>query len=220
MSVCQRTMKLVDESHRADLVPLEAAAHLEVCPDCRRFADERAALRNLLGSGERVTAPASFEAQLNRRLAGIRHQPARAWLNPAAAFKLAAAAAFIVIAAVMVPRFFDTSHIEPPRTTDANVVQPASPPPPKVELGHDDPVRIAENVPSLPGSRSERRARGTQRIEPPTDIYLGRGEGGVVLFRGDGEDIEMPVRTVSLGAQPVLYGPETRQPARSMRSSF
>jgi len=217
MNVCSRTQKLIDESHRADIVPIEVAGHVEACAECGKFARERTALRTLLLSAERVSAPANFEARLNQRLAYTAGHPIRAWLNPSMYFKFAAAAAFVIILAIVIPSSLNHDQVSV-NHGPAAVQNGEVPKEPKENPVPDHLAQLRQS--EQPIVVSVPRIRAAQRRSQSRDVYPGPAEAGVVLFRGNGEDVEMPVRTVSIGAQPVLYGPDGRQPARSTRSSF
>jgi anti-sigma factor RsiW len=219
MNVCQRTRKQIDESHRVEVLPIEASAHLETCRQCSQFSAERAALRRLLASGERISVPADFEVQLSRRLADLKtRRRGPIWLNPALYLRVGFATAALIVAALLVPGYLKHSDQEQaPSDTTAKVIQPVRP---EIDSGGTRAAQVTlSSTPTLK-PRPVKSVRFQRRSVLPRDTYLGTTEGGVILLRGNGVDIEMPVRTVSLGAQPLLYGPESGQPVRLVKASF
>src|ERR1700741_4036239 len=104
MKVCNEIRRQVDEADDVESFDLDIARHTAVCDDCRRFAGERAALRELIASTTRVNAPLNFDAMLHARLAGGKRRRALAWLN--AAFYLRAGAAMgALVVAVFVAQY-------------------------------------------------------------------------------------------------------------------
>ncbi|MGH9829503.1 MAG: anti-sigma factor family protein, partial [Blastocatellia bacterium] len=68
MMNCRNVRKLIDEADNVDILPFNATAHTDSCPDCRRLADQRRELSALLSSTERVSAPANFDTVLRMKL--------------------------------------------------------------------------------------------------------------------------------------------------------
>ena len=223
MNVCERTRKAIDESPRPYLLPQDAAGHVEQCATCREFADERAALRNLLASTARVTAPSNFEAMLNRRLAEVKGRGRFAWLGPAFYAKVAAAAAAVLIAAVLIPRpgdhpsslnvANDDSIVRGDRGAGSKAPPGIPRTPPAMHPPEKGPVMTV-------AATASPRGRIHSTPAPAREYYLGNEGGGTLLIRGETGDVELPVRTVSLGAQPLVYSSDGRQPARPVRTSF
>src|SRR5438128_4715282 len=96
MKVCNEIQRRIDEADNIDSYDLDVARHTETCEACRRFAHERAALREMIGSTARVTAPINFDAMLRARLVEVKGRKGLAWLN--AAFYLRAGAATAALA--------------------------------------------------------------------------------------------------------------------------
>lgn len=71
---CRNTRREIDESELHQALSESAAMHLQVCSGCRAFREERARLRDLVGSLDPVNAPPDFEFRLRARLAA---QPER-----------------------------------------------------------------------------------------------------------------------------------------------
>ena len=67
----------IDQSELNQPLSKQALAHLASCGDCREFRDERARLRELVGSLEPVTAPADFDVRLRARIAAERQSKGR-----------------------------------------------------------------------------------------------------------------------------------------------
>lgn len=104
---CKAIRREIEELEEGTLWSREADEHLLACNACRAFAEERAKLRQLLGSLERVTAPTDFDWKLRARLAEVRseRERARGWLwrgaTRAQALALAASFVFLVVAVVI-----------------------------------------------------------------------------------------------------------------------
>lgn len=78
---CKAVLKEIEELDAGAAPTSEASAHLLVCASCQGFADERNALRQLVGSLESVSAPPDFDWRLRARIreAQNENQPARRW---------------------------------------------------------------------------------------------------------------------------------------------
>jgi hypothetical protein len=78
---CKAVLKEIEELETGAAPTVEANAHLLVCVPCRAFADERHALRQLVGSLESVSVPADFDWRLRARIreALDESQPSRRW---------------------------------------------------------------------------------------------------------------------------------------------
>lgn len=232
---CNYIKKLIDEADKSDLLPFEASQHIGGCVDCERFADDRAKLRGLLASEIRVTAPMNFDAMLKARLAKAKNPSVFAWLSSPGYMRLGTATAglaLMIFAAQYAGLFSDRSN----QSTESRAritVPPASqtgPPtaPPTFQtnppLGGAAPVVIA-GAASKPrqyypqnvrAGRTDVAARG--RTAP--GAYFTAEDGGVVLVRGRNGDMDVPMPTVSVGAQPLLYVSAGQRAVRSAGTSF
>jgi hypothetical protein len=74
---CRVTRREIDQSELNQPLGDQVRAHLASCAPCREFRDERARLRELVGSLEPVTAPADFDVRLRARIATQRQSNAR-----------------------------------------------------------------------------------------------------------------------------------------------
>ena len=72
MKGCNYIKRIIDEADKADQLPFEVTQHLAGCGNCERFAGERTALRRLMSSADRVSAPMNFDAMLGARLAEVK----------------------------------------------------------------------------------------------------------------------------------------------------
>jgi hypothetical protein len=66
---CKTVRYEIDEADLNQQLSGSAAEHLQACPACRGFHDERRRLRSLMSSLETVAAPADFDFRLRARLA-------------------------------------------------------------------------------------------------------------------------------------------------------
>src|SRR5262249_3012924 len=118
MNGCERIMSLIDQSHRPDMLPIEAETHIDACEPCRLFAEQRAALRKLLASSSRVSVPENFDFVLKQKLnstqprtefgwrngSGLPRQ--FGWLSASLVLRFAATAtALTVLGIILVPRY-------------------------------------------------------------------------------------------------------------------
>ena len=226
MKGCNYIRGLIDEADKPELLPFDVNDHISRCGDCETFANERARLRGLLASSTRVTAPVNFDAMLSARLAETRERGAFSWLSPAGYLRLGAATAVLVVmvfAAQQVGLFSDLSK----RTAESNEVAtaqvpaekskpsaaaPAAPLPERTDIARSGGVESGKVTSRLP--KSARVAVVLSGPVTPTSYSTGE-EGGVVLLRGSNGSADVPMPTVSVGAQPLLYVSAGQRQARS-----
>jgi hypothetical protein len=236
MKVCNEVKRLIDEADQPDVLSFQASNHLSLCADCKGFADERAALRKLLASGERVSAPSNFDAALNARIAEAGAGRTFSWLGAPSLMRLGAATAAVAIMAFAAQYgnlFSNGNRVAQPQpsVTTATNTPPVTPPRsldlPATDtdvnkLGHIKPER-SHTVAAVPVKFTQRyySRRGGQvandRVAP--EDYSSLQEGGVVLVRGPNGEREVPMPTVSVGAQPLFYSRQS-QPVRNVATSF
>src|SRR6185436_4324160 len=97
MNGCKYIKQRIDEAEKPDLLPFDVSEHIGQCSDCKRFAVERTALRELVASGTRVSAPINFDAMLKARLAERKVRPSFWWLGSPALLRLGTATAGLVV---------------------------------------------------------------------------------------------------------------------------
>jgi hypothetical protein len=232
MKSCNRIRELIDEADRPDVLPLEARQHLMLCTDCERFADERVRLRALLGSPPRVTVPMNFDAMLSARIAEVRSRGWLSWLGWPGFLRLGAATAGLVMAALVAqyagllssqPVKMDLSEEGSPASSiTAQAGRSAAAFPSEAKPGARAPdyrgqaTTVFVNVPRGKGGRGTLATAARIRYREA----LAGDDMGVVLVRGRNGGLDVPMPTVSLGAQPLLYVSAGRQPARSAGASF
>lgn len=228
MRSCNYIKELIDEADKSDLLPFEVNEHIGRCGDCERFASERAGLRKLLASESRVSVPMNFDAMLRARLAEVKARNAFSWLSSPGYLRLGAATAGLVImifAAQYAGLFSDHSN----RSESKAVVNvpPAAPPtfnsaaPPIIVPAPLTTASTASKVReyysrNIRGGRADVVARG--RTTPAA--YFTAEDGGVVLVRGRNGEMDVPMPTVSVGAQPLLYVSAGRRAVRNAGNSF
>lgn len=229
MKVCNHIREQIDEADKPDLLSFEVTGHIAECPDCERFAGERSALRMLVASSARVSAPINFDAVLNARLAEVKARRASWWLGSPVYFRLGAAAAGLVImvfAAQYTGLISDQSkRPAEPVTLDGLAHGP------DINLKLDEklpvpppqgPVIIAPG-PQYPVAHSSASVSGRPRrsgggVAAPT--YLTAEDGGVVLVRGQNGEMDVQMPTVSVGAQPLLYVRAGQRAVSNIGTSF
>jgi hypothetical protein len=235
---CKQVKRFVDEADNPALLPYEAASHLDSCPPCKQFAHEMAALREMLASTERVSAPLNFDAVLRARLAERVSSRTPAWLAPAFLFRFGAATAALAVAIIAAGT---GGLFTSPQTETGGETQVAEAKRPEsgkaggsaaTALGQPDAV--APGVVREPGrgqaaqqaqvrysrvtSRSVRA--GARDLSGATARDIGAQDGAVVLVRGKDGEREFPMPTVSVGAQSLLYQNAGRPVVSHVRASF
>lgn len=73
---CRFTREEIEQSELNQRLSDQSHRHLESCPACNGFYDERTRLRELVGSLEPVTAPGDFDVKLRARIAAERQSKA------------------------------------------------------------------------------------------------------------------------------------------------
>jgi len=233
MKVCNDIKRRIDEADQPDQPGLEITQHTALCAACRKFADQRMALRNLVTAGARVNAPVNFDALLNARLAELKARKSFAWFSPSVYVRFGAATAAIVVAICAAqysnvfapdqtamatiphalqlgqPRFgpFDRAVVPPPIISSRDGIKAISQPPSPM------PVRY---------SNAGRNLRHDAPISASTvaSSALTLDDGSVIIVRKLNDEREVPA--ITFGAQSSLYGNVGRQPqlVRTVSSSF
>ncbi len=72
---CKLVRREIDEADLNQQLSSAVSQHLQSCPACRSFRDERRGLRSLMSSLETVAAPADFDFRLRARLAREKDRP-------------------------------------------------------------------------------------------------------------------------------------------------
>jgi hypothetical protein len=225
MMGCNYIKRLIDEADKSDLLPFEVNQHIGGCGDCERFASEREGLRKLLASESRVSAPVNFDAMLKARLAATKRRSAFSWLSSPGYLRLGAATAALVI------MFFAAQYAglfsAPDQRSIARAPEVTSPPAAPDSLVRHQP----EVMPRQPVAPVTIVAAGQRSIRPPRtgitsgrrttpDAYFTAEDGGVVLVRGRNGEMDVPMPTVSVGAQPLLYVSAGQRAIRNAGNSF
>lgn len=223
MKGCNYIREQIDEADKPDLLSFEVTGHIAECPPCERFAAERSALRMLVASSARVSAPINFNAVLNARLSEVKTRRSFWWFGSPAYFKLGAATAGLVImvfAAQYAGLLSGNSNGGKQSIASGNpaprpdVTPRVLPPPPIVDpppLGRQNPTVYAT-------AYTARQRRSAVRTAPP--IYLTAQDGGVVLVRGQNGDMDVQMPTVSVGAQPLMYVRAGQRAVSNVGTSF
>jgi hypothetical protein len=220
MKRCNYIKGLIDEADKPDQFPFEVNEHLVDCGDCERFAGERAALRRLVAAGERVIVPMNFGATLNTRLAEVKARRSFSWLSAPGYFRLGAATAglMVMVFAAQYAGLFG-SHQKPAAGPKAEASAPAIVP------REVTPPAVVAAVASIHDSAGQRVLRNRQnggagRTRVAPDGYFAAEDGGVVLVRGQNGGVDLPMPTVSMGAQPLLYVSAGQRAVRNVGTSF
>lgn len=225
MKVCNDIKRRIDEADQPDQPGLEITAHTALCAACREFADQRATLRSLVAAGARVSAPVNFDALLKARLAEVKASKSFAWFSPAVYLRFGAATAAIVgmVFAAQYSNLFSTE--QPSLATVSRAAQPGQStfaPLPLVPV--TPPKAIAPTTPTLAvvGRSVGSRRDNVARTPFVTRDAITLDDGSVIIMRGQNGEREVPMPTVSVGAQPLLYVNAGRQPqpTRPVSTSF
>jgi hypothetical protein len=219
MKVCNEIKWRIDESDHPDQLNLEISRHTSDCVECRTYAEERARLRSLLVGSARVGVPVNFDAMLNARLAEVKTQKSFAWLSPALYLQLGTASAVLAVMffAAQYSNLF-SSNYQATQAVSSSAIKARF---------HNSPLATAQairdanydfnNVAPRPYPQARYNAVRINRFTSrPPDGYVSFNDGGVILVRGQNGEREVPVQTVSVGAQPLLYSSRQPQLARSV----
>lgn len=228
MNGCKHIQKRIDEADKPDLLPFDVSEHVRQCVECGRFANERSALRELVGAGTRVSAPINFDAMLKARLAEVNAQRSFWWFGSPGYFRLAAATAGLVVMifAAQYGGLFSDNDAKPngpPAESAVTIPLPipnppeAVPAPPNVGIESTGPAVLAAHKPSYGASRAGRARALVGRAAAGGDFTI--EDGGVVLVRGRNGEMDVQMPTVSVGAQ-LLYVGAGQRPVRNVGASF
>ena len=225
MNSCKYIRERIDEADIPNLLPFEVAEHIAECQDCGRFATERSGLRALLSGGTRVNAPVNFDVMLHARLVEVRSRSAFWWLSSFGYARIATATAAIVVMffAAQFSGLFSTQTAVPTNQPPIALVPDAPTPVPSVR---PPAVPSASSFTVVPRSNrgytnAPRPRRDAMAASGSVPIgYFTAEDGGVVLVRGRNGDLDVPVPTVSVGAQPLLYVSAGQRTVRNVGSSF
>ena len=89
---CRNTRREIEEEGSDHLLSSAAKDHIENCPECRKFSEDRVKLRGMLSSLGAVTAPDDFDFRLRARLANEKRGEARPFVMRNMSFGLRSAA--------------------------------------------------------------------------------------------------------------------------------
>lgn len=238
MTNCNQIKRLIDQAEQSQLLPFEATHHLNGCPPCRRFAEERAGLRALLNGIPRVNAPINFDAQLKARMTTAKAKPTAAWLTPAIYMRFGAASAVLLVA-VFVAQYNGLFTLT---DNEASVGKPTALPEPanssvpkenpKTQTPGNDAAQAIIPAPSVHtpvtvatvnlGSRGSRRVQpGAVRLEGvklQDEAMAARVYE--LIIRDSDREVEWPMLPVSVGAQQKLNNRSGRSPVQPIAISF
>lgn len=225
MKGCNYVRSLIDDADKPDLLSFEVNQHIGHCGDCERFANERAALRGLLASDRRVSVPMNFDALLKARLVEVKERRSFVWLSAPGYMRLGAATAGLVIMffAAQYSGLFSDQVKRPVESTAVAIAPPTSPPAATPPSSNIEPPGTASTAPRLrqnysPSFRNVRGGGAPDRTA--RDGYFTAEDGGVVLVRGHNGEMDVPMPSVSVGAQSLVYVSAGQRPVRNTASSF
>ena len=227
MDGCNQIKRMIDEADRPDAIAYAASQHMASCAACSAFADERARLKELIASAGRVSAPSDFDIKLKARLIQVKEQKGYWWIVPTSYLKLGAATAALVIAVVaaQTSNFFSGHEQNQAPGDDIARTQPANPPSvgaitPRPSTGDEGTAPTVDTPTThIPVRLISRNNRRQVRTAAPVRGFIAE-DGTTVLMRGPAGELEVPVPTVSVGAQSLLYVNSGRHSARSISTSF
>jgi hypothetical protein len=217
MTNCNQIKRLIDEAEQPEVMSFEATHHLNACTSCRLFADERASLRALLNGIPRVNAPINFDAQLKARINTAKAKPAFSWLSPALYLRFGAASAVLLIG-VFVAQYngmFSLTNNSAAVETPVPVLT-ITPPMAQAPGTHDVklPVTSERNSPRVMVATPVAASRVNHRVQPMLakleDDSMSNRVPGVIFRRSSGNDVEVPMLPVSVGAQQGLINRSNR----------
>jgi hypothetical protein len=216
MNVCIETKILIDEADVPPALPFEAARHIEVCTDCKTFADERARLRGLISSAAHIMVPVNFDAILRERLQERIAQGSFRWLRSPVYVRLGAATAALAVAILAGQQAglfnktspaLDSAMTEPTAVTVPNTT--GSENTTAVIAGAADAQPDPKDVVAVVSGSHKVRALRAVKARVPTDIdtdgLVFDNVGVRVLVLGKNGERRLRIPAVSAGAQLQLY---------------
>jgi hypothetical protein len=181
---CKAVLREIEEMEAGASPSAEANSHLLVCQACRGFADERARLRLLVRSLDKVSAPPEFDWNLRARLREERNEsaPARRWLAgfaPGAQAITAAAFVTLVLVAIVVyrqTRPATSTTAQPAQVAKTNIKESAVlgsrnevvPEVNSVKMNSEDVSPASVSSGTRGGSREQTVARGVKTARANT----------------------------------------------------
>ncbi len=221
MDGCNQIKRTIDEADRPDQIAYAASQHMASCAACSAFADERARLKELIASAGRVSAPPDFDIKLKARLARVKEQKSSWWIVPTGYLKLGAATAALVIAVVAAQTSNFFSDGEQPQAPGNNIAKslPDNSPGGVITAQPSPGAGVIAPTVAQPIRLASRNNRRQLRPASPVRGFIAE-DGTTVLMRGPAGDLEVPVPTVSVGAQSLIYVNSHRYSARSVSTSF
>jgi hypothetical protein len=218
MSYCTRIQRVIDEVDKPDLIPHEAASHINGCPECRGFADERTKLQELMALNGRVTVPVNFNALLNEKLSRVKAQRS-SWLNSGGFVRLGTATAALAVALLAV-QYSGLISSKPGNQVDQTAQNPAADVPelnnhqvdPAPRPGPVEPPNSFVSNASTTGRAVAIRASRESQVQ-------GRGIP-IFIVRDRDREVEVPMMPVSLGMQQQVLNSSGRQQLRSSDISY
>jgi hypothetical protein len=245
---CKKAQRIIDEAQHADVLPLEAARHVDACAPCQEFSEGRLHLLGLLASAPRVTAPSNFDIVLQARLAERRDGLAAGWKIaglwwriPPAYFRTAGLAAAVLVAVFLGQQILlrQTGNVSPAGKQAANAPLESTPVGSVAAGPVSQPDSVSGNGSPVTGTgvnnalASAGTPDSTSEIRRP--VHYTRRHGlvaaasnsdftattvGFVLMRGPVAERQMAVPMVSVGSQPLFYASDDSRGLRSARASF
>lgn len=194
---CKSYRTEIEEANPGAQLSAGASRHLRDCAACRKFYEERLALRNLLGGLEVVTAPPDFEFRLRARLAAGKASKgthALSWRRFApGAVSIALAACFALTVAVVLRFNGADSSVAPLQTS--KTVADARPSGAATTTGTTNETKLADD---------SNRKNDTEMASAVNETR-GSRNGGRIL------QTTTPVRVRA--ARPLYVGEKTQQAA-------
>lgn len=170
---CRTIRREIEEAELDQYLSDTATAHLGACLNCRTFREERAALRQLIGSVGAVSAPADFHRRVRARLAVSRSSHGRGLfrLVPAPgvpAIALAASFALLVTVAVIYKQLRFAAPVGPQQ---AEVAANASRYPSADSAG-TQPVSAQSQTVAVESTLAQLNSGGSKSVDSSTQNLL------------------------------------------------
>lgn len=214
---CADCQLLIDEIGDLDRLPSDAARHVAGCTACERFGVDLIALRRLLREPARVSAPESFDVQLQRRIRAARSAPPSRFAA-LVAFRpqtsLVAAAAFLLVCsgALVVSRYAMSpgTASSPAGIVAANRAQPA--PDSAAGIGIPAPMDSEDRAAAMPGPVAIAQTGALRQVSasrPRATVRRAGARDAMLLVSDDGGTRLVNVPQVLVGAELIVpEGPE------------
>jgi hypothetical protein len=208
---CRTTREEIEQSELNQRLSDQSLRHVESCPACSGFYDERTRLRELVGSLEPVTAPGDFDVKLRARIAAERQSKAPGSFFARFAMSTPALAAAALVVTLAASIFWFTQHNRnqstvasgPPAAAEKGTAAAVEPAPDPVNQTTANPEVVAQGSQEKnPLRETSSRSTNSRPVRSATDYDLSAANSIKQGMQGaDGVSLSAPVKPMVVSMQ-------------------